>query len=140
MMPPDSVVAQEAEVAPVLARFARLAEYFAAPVKNLTQAGNLKLADARVLVEALQTGDEFEMEIGDRVWKKRSSTRLFALDHSPWCAPESGALRRQGNKLVGVKAWQRRVTSDPMREVRRSFWTLVVYGVLESYGARDGLR
>ena len=117
----------------MLAGFATLAEFFAAPGKNLTQAGNIKLADARVLVEALETGDEFEMEIGDRVWKKHSSTRLIGLDHWQWWARESGALRRQANKLVGVKAWQRRVASDPMAEVRRSFWTLVDYGVLASY-------
>ena len=104
------------------------------PGRTSTQAGNLKLADARVLVEALQTGDEFEMEIGDKSLEEAlldpavRSRSLAVVGPRVRCAATAGEQACRGQGVATSE-----VTSDPMGEVRRSFWTLVGYGVLESY-------
>jgi hypothetical protein len=41
--------------------------------RKLTQTGRIGLADARYLVEFLGTGDQIDPEIGDRVFKTKSS-------------------------------------------------------------------
>lgn len=135
-LPDDEAVRVSAEGSCVLAGFATLAEYFAAPGKTLTNKGNLRLADARELVERLGTSDLYEQEIGDHVFRKRSATQFTELDHWQWWASESGAIQRRGNKLVGVKAWLQRRRKDPVAEVRRAFDILTDYGPLASYWPR----
>jgi hypothetical protein len=44
--------------------------------RKLTQTGRIGLADARHLVELLDTGDRIDPEIGDRIFKTRSSEQL----------------------------------------------------------------
>jgi hypothetical protein len=46
------------------------------PGRKLTQTGRIGLADARHLVELLGTGDTLDREIGDRVYRTRSSENL----------------------------------------------------------------
>jgi hypothetical protein len=132
-MPSAQAVRESAAAAPVLAAFGALAEYFASPGRPLTQAGNMKLADARALIDILETGESLETEIGDRTWRTGSATRLPNLDHWQWWATQSGAIRRRGTKLVGVKAWQQRCASDPVREVRKAFEVLLDFGPVTSF-------
>jgi hypothetical protein len=47
--------------------------------RKLTQTGRIGLADARHLVELLDTGDTIDPEIGDRIFKTRSSEQLPRL-------------------------------------------------------------
>ncbi|MGQ0465322.1 MAG: hypothetical protein ACT4QG_08365 [Sporichthyaceae bacterium] len=76
------------------ARVRRLAEYCAGPGVALTGTGNLRLADARRLVDLLDTGDD--------VTGLRSAADLPGLDRVFLLALEAGAVRRHTGKLVSV--------------------------------------
>lgn len=133
-LPDDDAVREAAEASPVLAGFEKLAAYLADPGKTLTAKGNLKIADAKALVDVLETGDVYEAVVGDKTFKKGSSTNFVEVDQWQWWAREAGAIRRRGNKLVGVKAWRERVRKDPVGEVRKAFDALVEYGPVSSWG------
>jgi hypothetical protein len=132
-MPAPEALQLSAAAAPVLDVFDKLADYFAAPGKPLTEKGNIKLADAQALVEILGTGEALEEEIGGHTFHRQSSTRMPQLDHWQWWAREAGALRKQGKKLVGVKAWVKRRGQDPVGEARKAFDVLASYGPVSSY-------
>lgn len=133
LLPDPDRVSASAAAAPVLARFDALADYFAPPGKVLTKAGNLRLVDARALVELLETGETFEQQIGDRTFKTNSASELPDLDHWQWWARESGVIRKQHDRLIAVKAWRRRRTADPVEAVREAFSVLLDHGALLSY-------
>jgi hypothetical protein len=132
-LPTQEAVRESADSAPVLVGFSELASYLAAPGKPLTQQGNLKMADAKVLGELLGTSDVIETKVGDQVFRKQSSTQLLDLDHWRWWAQETGAIRRVNNRMVGVKAWQQRRRKDPVHQVRRAFDVLTTFGPLASF-------
>lgn len=67
-----------AKDAPILAKFRALAGHLGEG-RRLTDRGNLKLADARALVDLLETGDEMDAAIGDRVFKTQSALRVVSL-------------------------------------------------------------
>jgi pRiA4b ORF-3-like protein len=71
--------------------------------RKLTQTGNITLADARHLVELLGTGDTIDPEIGDRVFKTKSSTELGYLTKVVEWAKVARLVRVTGNRLVPVK-------------------------------------
>ncbi|MBA3744951.1 hypothetical protein [Sporichthya sp.] len=79
---------------PVLAQVRGLAEFCAGPGVALTGTGNLRLADARALVAALDIGDETE--------GMRSAGDLPGLDRVFRLALAAGAVRRHQGKLVAV--------------------------------------
>lgn len=80
--------------APMLRWVRGLAQYCALPGIALTGTGNLRLADARRLVE--------ELDIGDDVAGLRSAAELPGLDRVFLLALETGAVRRHSGKLVAV--------------------------------------
>ena len=133
VMPAPDVLRASASASPVLIAFDALAEYFAAPGRPLTKTGNLRLADARVLVEQLGTGESLEYDHADRSYRVPSAARLPQLDHWQWWAREAGALRKQRDRLIAVKAWQQRRRADPVDAVRTAFRVLLDHGVLASY-------
>lgn len=55
------------------------------------------------------------------------------LDHWQWWARETGALRVRNGRMVGVEAWRKRRTKDPVDEARTAFGVLLAYGPLASY-------
>src|SRR5208282_1565482 len=61
------------------------------------------LADARHLVELLGTGDTVDPEIGDRVFKTRSSEDLSHLNRIVEWAKASRLVRVSGTRLMAVK-------------------------------------
>jgi hypothetical protein len=134
-IPPAEQVQESAAAAPVLDAFAKLADYFAPPGRPLTQKGNIRLADARLLVDILQTGESMEEDVGGHTFHRRSSTHVPQLDHWQWWAREAGALRKKGNKLVAVKASQKRRVQDPVGEASKAFDVLSTYGLVSSYYA-----
>jgi Plasmid pRiA4b ORF-3-like protein len=71
--------------------------------RKLTQTGKITLADARHLVELLGTGDTIDPEIGDRVFKTKSSTELGYLTRIVEWAKTARLIRVTGNRLVPVK-------------------------------------
>lgn len=71
--------------------------------RKLTQAGRITMADARMLVASLGTGDELDRSIGDRVYRTGSSQELPNLMLIAAWAKEARLVRKTGNRLVQVK-------------------------------------
>jgi hypothetical protein len=70
---------------------------------SLTQTGRITLADARELVGLLGTGDVIDPEIGDRVFRTKSSEELRGITLVAEWAKASGLVRRTSGKLVAVR-------------------------------------
>jgi hypothetical protein len=75
--------------------------------RKLTQTGQLTMADARHLVSLLQTGDEIDPVIGERVFRTRSSAELPVLAIVVAWAKAAGLVRQVRGRLVPVKKNQR---------------------------------
>ncbi|TLQ44987.1 plasmid pRiA4b ORF-3 family protein [Streptomyces marianii] len=71
--------------------------------RRLTQTGRVTLADARALVEALDTGDRMDPVIGDRTFKTKSSEELYHLTLLVEWAKAARLLRVAGGRLLPVK-------------------------------------
>jgi len=71
--------------------------------RKLTQTGRIGLADARHLAELLGTGDKIDPEIGDRVFKTKSSEELGHLTRIVEWAKAARLVRVSGTRLVPVK-------------------------------------
>jgi hypothetical protein len=71
--------------------------------RKLTQTGRIGLADARHLVELLGTGDRIDPEIGDRVFKTKSSEQLPHLTRIVEWMKAARLVRVTGGRLVPVK-------------------------------------
>lgn len=134
LMPDDDAIRTSAEASPAFQAFTTISEYFAPPGKILTAIGNLKLADARALVQLLGTEDEEEMTIGDTTWKRRSSTEFGELDHWQWWAREAGVVRTKHNRLVAVAAWRKRLGTEPVATLAHAIGTLFECGIVSTYG------
>lgn len=132
-LPEEETLRSAALDSPVLQAFLGIADYCATPGRTLTKAGNLKLVDARALVELLDTGDVFR-EPGDDDWRgsTRSAAQLPVLDHWKWWASEAGVLRKRQGRLVAVDAWRKRVGKDPLHELLDALHLLANVGPLRS--------
>jgi hypothetical protein len=82
--------------------------------RKLTQTGRLMLADARVLVGLLDTGDVIDPVIGTRVFRTKSSEELRYLNLLVEWAKAAGLARIVSGKLVPVKR-NARLLADPDR-------------------------
>ncbi|MGH3875244.1 MAG: plasmid pRiA4b ORF-3 family protein [Pseudonocardiaceae bacterium] len=71
--------------------------------RKLTQKGAVTLADARVLIDRLGTGDEIDPAIGDRVFKTKSSVDLLGLSLIVEWAKAARLVRVVRGRLVPVK-------------------------------------
>ena len=71
--------------------------------RKLTQTGALTLADARVLVDRLGTGDRIDPAIGDKVFKTKSSVELLSLSLIVEWAKVARLVRVVRGRLVPVK-------------------------------------
>ena len=71
--------------------------------RPLTGTGALRLADARVLVERLGTGDVIDPAIGDRIFKTRSSAELLGLCLIVEWAKAARLVREVRGRLVPVR-------------------------------------
>jgi len=108
-----------AAAAPALHRFRLLHQACAAPGLKLTKKGNLSLADARRLVELLDTGDVTDQVIGDRTFRLRSAAQVRGLSRWVEWAVAAGVIRRHRGRLVAVAAWLK-VTKDPLAALDRA--------------------
>ncbi|MCX4771089.1 MULTISPECIES: hypothetical protein [unclassified Streptomyces] len=72
--------------------------------RKLTQTGRVTLADARALVEVLDTGDRMDPVIGDRTFKAKSSEELYHLTLLVEWAKAARLLRTAGGRLLRT-AW-----------------------------------
>ncbi len=71
--------------------------------RKLTQTGQLTMADARQLAAMLETGDEIDPVIGERVFRTRSSADLTDLAIVVAWAKAAGLLRVVRGRLIPVK-------------------------------------
>lgn len=101
-MPDDAEVAASRDAAPILAMFATFAE-FVGTGRKLTQTGNLTLADARVLVDLLGTGDTMDDKIGERTFKTKSSAELPRLRQVFAWARKAGVVRVAHGRVMATK-------------------------------------
>jgi len=77
-LPPEGDLIEAAKASAALARLTGFTAYVGAG-RKLTQRGNLSLADARVLVGRLGTGDEIDPTFGSRTFATRSAAELPRL-------------------------------------------------------------
>ncbi|MGH3837148.1 MAG: plasmid pRiA4b ORF-3 family protein [Pseudonocardiaceae bacterium] len=71
--------------------------------RKLTQKGAVTLADARVLIDRLGTGDEIDPAIGERVFKTKSSVELLGLTLIVEWAKAARLVRVVRGRLLPVK-------------------------------------
>ncbi|PZH16460.1 plasmid pRiA4b ORF-3 family protein [Streptomyces sp. NTH33] len=71
--------------------------------RRLTQTGRVTLADARALLEVLDTGDRMDPVIGERTFKTKSSEELYHLTLLVEWAKAARLLRVAGGRLLPVK-------------------------------------
>jgi hypothetical protein len=127
--PPLAEVEAAAAAAQLLAKHDALRDYLGSDGKQLTDKGNLKLADGRALVDLLDTGDQMDPQIGDKTWRTPSTANLPYLNFILEVAKEAGAVRLHQRRLVPVKAWASRPT---VQRAEGLFAAIVNVGPLES--------
>lgn len=128
LRPPAAEVEAAAAAAPLLAKFRTLCAYLGPDGKQLTENGNLKLADGRALVDLLETGDMMEMQLGGTTISAKSTRSLRRLDFIVTFARHAGAVRALKGRLVPVKAWAAR---PAVQQAEALFAALVQRGPLE---------
>jgi hypothetical protein len=96
---PGDVAAEEAPLVGQVIDFVR----WVADGRKLTQKGAVTLADARVLVDRLGTGDKIDPAIGEQVFKTKSSMELLGLGLIVELAKEARLVRVVRGRLVPVK-------------------------------------
>jgi hypothetical protein len=101
-VPAEDDVARSKEAAPILTMFRDFAAYVGSG-RKLTQKGNLALADARVLVDLLGTGDLMDQQFGDRTFRTTSSDNLYHLRQVFAWAKKAGVVRVVHGKVVATK-------------------------------------
>ncbi len=135
-LPDDAEYAESAAKAPILERFARLVE-FVGDGRKLTQRGQLALADARVLIEMLDTGDVMDPVIGDRTFKTVSSAELRGLRQIFAWARKAGVVRVAKGRVVATKKG-RLLGHDPVADFQAAVAALVAIGPLASQRDAEG--
>jgi hypothetical protein len=119
---------QAAREAAVMVRFARFVDYVTTP-RKLTEKGNLKLADARMLLEVLELDDRLDETIGERTFKTKSSTELPTLDLTFRWARAARLVKVRKGELSATQAG-RRLDRDVLQTVYQALHGLLELGVL----------
>lgn len=125
---PVTELERAAREAPAMVRFARFIDYVTTP-RRLTERGNLKLADARELVELLGLDDRLDETIGDRSFKTKSSTELPTLDRTFRWARAARLVKVRKGELSATQAG-RRLDRDVLQSVYQALHGLLELGVL----------
>ncbi|MGI8807531.1 MAG: hypothetical protein ACR2KK_06765 [Acidimicrobiales bacterium] len=134
--PDDSEVAAARAAAPILAKFTALVE-FVGGGRKLTQKGNFTLADARVLVGLLGTGDVMDPRIGDRTFKTTSSAELWGLRQIFAWARKAGVVRVAHGRVHATKKGLA-ISNNPAAFFDRAVDALLAVGPLASQRDADG--
>ena len=135
--PDDSEAAASRAAAPVLAKFTALADFVGAGGRKLTQTGNVTLADARVLVALLDTGDVMDPRYGDRTFKTTSAADLYGLRQLLAWARKAGVVRVAHGRIHATKKGLTLVR-DPAAFFDRAVDALLAIGPLASQRSHDG--
>lgn len=135
-LPDEAEVTASKAAAPVLAMFARFAE-FVGDGRKLTQTANLTLADARALVDLLGTGDAMDAQIGERTFKTKSSAELPRLRQVFAWARKAGVVRVAHGRVIATKRGLA-VGRDRSACFDRALEALLAIGPLASQRDPDG--
>ncbi len=135
-LPGDDEVAASKVAAPILRMFEDLAG-FVGSGRKLTQTGNLTLADARVLVDLLGTGEAMDETVGDRTFKTKSAAELPRLTLVFAWAKKAGILRIVHGKVVATKRGLA-LGRDPVGSFDRAVDGLLALGPLQAQRDPDG--
>lgn len=122
-LPPEDELADQANASKVVQQLRKFVEWLGTG-RPLTGTGQVKLADARELVELLDTGDVMDTVIGDRTWRTSSSTELRNLSLLVEWAKKARLVRVVKDRLVpiakakpllrdGLALWQRAFDTIP---------------------------
>ncbi len=103
--PSEAEVEASAEDSELLRQVDGLVRHLGDSGIKLTQAGNVRLADARELVEALATGDEIDPMLWGRENKTRSSTQLEWLHFITLVAEQADAVDWLKTKMNPSPDW-----------------------------------
>ncbi len=103
--PSEADVAASAQESELLRQVDGLVRHLGDSGIKLTQAGNLRLADARELVEVLDTGDELDPSFWGQPSTTRSSTQLVWLSFITHVAEQAGAVEWLKTKLNPEPDW-----------------------------------
>jgi len=98
----DQRMTMSADEAVIVRRLRAFTEWLG-PGRKLTQTGRITLADARTLTALLDTGDEIDPKIGDRVFRTKSSEELAGLTGIVEWAKAARLVRVSRGRLVPVK-------------------------------------
>ena len=129
--PPDhDSVAESKAAAPILEMFRDLAG-FVGGGRKLTQKGNPTLADARALVELLDTGDVVDETIGDRTFRTTTADDLPRLRLIFAWAKKAGVVRVVHGKVIATKRGTA-LGDDPGASFDRVVDALLAIGPLSS--------
>lgn len=128
--PPMQEVRAAAAAAPLLTKVVALRDYLGPDGKQLTDNGNLHLADGRALVELLDTGDEMDLQLGDETLTLTTTASLRCLNFILDVAIEAGAVRVRQRRVFPARDWEART------EVARAaalFAAIIDVGPLRSH-------
>lgn len=128
-LPDDGARVASAGQAPILTMFDEL-HSFIGDGRKLTQTGNLTLADARVLLDRLGTGDQMDGELNGHVFKTRSSADLPGLRHVFAWAKKAGVVRVERGKVKATAKWTKVVGPEARFETAAD--ALLALGALQS--------
>jgi hypothetical protein len=124
-LPPLDALRQTAQASLWADRVRRLAE-FVRDGRPLTQRGNLKLADAKALVDVLETDDRVDETIGDRTFKTQSAAELTGVDLTFRLACAAGVLAVDRSKVrPGPRVELAAGDADPLDLVEALLWALL---------------
>lgn len=115
-LPAEAELAALAEHTPVVTRLRALADWIG-DGRALTTTGNIKLGDARELVTLLDTDDVLDPQVGEQVFRTRSSAELPGLALLVELAKKIRLVRVVRNKLVRV------AKAAPLRRDGLALWT-----------------
>jgi hypothetical protein len=116
VVPDEAEARASAAASPLLALFRRLID-FLGDGRPATAKGNVRLRDARRLVELLDTGDVFDATVDDRTFKTRSAADLPNLMRIVRLAEGAGFVEQVDDKLVPAAG--DRGLGDPLADLRR---------------------
>lgn len=128
--PDDAEVAASRAAAPILAKFAALAE-FTATGRKLTQKGHFTLADARALVGLLDTGDVMDPKFGSRTFRTTSAAELGGLSQIFKWARKAGVVRVAHGRVHATKKGLA-IAKDPAAFFDKAVDALLAAGPLAS--------
>jgi len=126
---------QAAREAPAMVRFARFVDHVTTP-RKLTEKGNLKLADARELVELLELDDRLDETIGERTFTTKSSTELPTLDLTFRWARAARLVKVRKGELSATQAG-RRLDRDVLQIAYQALHGLLELGVTAHHYRHD---